>query len=153
MAEYAVAEFDDKEVQDFIKKLQKKISDIKGGSVVFQSILNATIFKDVDDHYKKTSGPDGPWQSWSPGYALHMSKLGKSGNNILQDTGRLRQGIMPGRSSSEFIEWINPVEYASTHNYGDPSRNIPAREFMYLSDLAMEEISEKTLAFILEEQA
>lgn len=153
MAEYAVAEFDDEQIRNFVTKLQKKVESAKNGAKIFQDILNATVIQDVTKHFKDQQGEEGPWKPWSENYAKFMARIGKSGNNILQDTGRLRQGITPGRAGSEFVEWVNQVNYAATHNYGDETRNIPERDFMWLSEEAMEAVSEKTIAFLLSDDA
>jgi phage gpG-like protein len=71
---------------------------------------------------------------WAP-----ISRPGR----ILQDTGRLRRSIVPGRQGSgkpgangvivvdaRIVRVETKVEYAATHENGDPKRNIKRRSFM-----------------------
>jgi phage gpG-like protein len=64
-----------------------------------------------------------------------MARVGKSGNKILQDSGRLRQGLMPNnwRGTDEGLIFYNRVPYANAHDKGVPKRNLPSRPFMWLS--------------------
>lgn len=64
-----------------------------------------------------------------------------SRNRLLQLTGNLRKSIMPGSLNkqteiidSERVMVFSPVPYSGQHDEGDPSRNLPARTFMWLNE-------------------
>lgn len=148
---------DTKKAEEWIKKLQKKVSQVKDGARTFADILSVSVFKDVISHFEKEEGSGGKWKKWSDAYQSHMEKIGRSGNQILQFSGRMRQSFTPSnfRQVSEGILWFNPAKtksgfpYAYAHDEGGPQ--LPRRNFMYLSDKAMSDISKKTLQFILED--
>lgn len=147
----------DQAAQKFIAKKIAKIAKVKGADSGFIQLLSAIVFQDIMDHFSKQEGQDGPWAAWSKVYADHMAKVGKAGNQILADTGRLRGSFIPSnvRASSQGVLWFNPAKtakgfpYAFAHNEGGPK--LPQREFMWLSDLAKDKIAAQTLAFLEDE--
>ncbi len=149
--------FDDKEVVSFLKSMTKKLQDVKGGEKRFVGLLSAIVFSDVIDHFDKQQGEDGPWKEWSPPYEDYLKSIGRSGNKILQFSGRLRQNFKPGsvRKENAGFLWFNDAQtkngfpYAAAHDEG--GGRLPKRNFMWLSDKGAENISDQTLAFILEE--
>lgn len=157
MADIAIfTDFDDAE--KMLSKLQKKVEQVEGGARTFGAVLSGSVFSDVIDHFGKEQGSAGRWHAWSDIYAEHMSRIGKGGNKLLQDTGRLRQAFTPAsyRSVSEGILWYNPAKtrdgfpYAAAHDTGDGK--MPKRDFMWLSDQALGKIEGITLDFILEDR-
>jgi phage gpG-like protein len=154
MAEFTI---NDKEAQEFIKKAIKKVDQIKQGERSFASAVSAIVFSDIMGHFKQQQGSLGPWKPWSKIYASHMDKIGKGGNQILQDTGRLRQSFLPTnyRTTSEGILWFNPARtksgfpYAAAHDEGGPK--LPKRDFMWISDDAKDRIEDVTLKFLEED--
>lgn len=52
---------------------------------------------------------------------------------ILRDTGRLVNSLSTKASSNNAIVGTNVI-YAATHQYGLPSKNIPKRTFLYLTE-------------------
>jgi len=153
--------FDDKQVRDFIKLVSKNIDEIKGRVPKYVGLLSALVFKDVMDHFQKEAGPEGSWKDWSDIYAAHMVKIGRGGNKLLQYYGRTRNSFMPTnyRKHSQGIMWFNNAQtskgfpYAQAHNEGGrTSGRPPQREFMWLSDKAMDDISEQTLAFLVSDK-
>lgn len=157
MSDNAQAIFEGKEAVDFLEKLQSKIKRTKHADKQLLGILTATVFRDVITHFEDEEGSDGPWDAWSDVYAQHMEKIGRGGNKILQNTGRLRQGFAPAASQSigEF-KWVNSSQtkdgfpYAYAHNEG--GGRLPKRDFMWLSDAGLEDVAEKCLNFILEDK-
>lgn len=153
----AVAEFEDKEVRAFLKNLYKKLSEIKDGKKKYVGLLSAIVFKDINLHFQQEMGSEGRWKDWSPTYQEHMESIGRSGNQILQFSGKLRQGFKPEKvkTSKNAIMWFNDEKtkdgfpYAYAHDTGGPQ--LPKRDFMWLSDQAMNEISEQTLQFMIDE--
>lgn len=148
---------DDAQAQKWLKRLQKKIRDVKDGARKFGDLLSAKVFADVIQHFESQEGSKGPWKAWSDTYAEHMRKIGKGGNRILQDTGRLRQSFTPAshRAVSQGILWYNQAKtaegfpYAYAHQEG--GKRLPKRDFMWLSTDAQGAIEQLTLQFVLEE--
>ena len=180
MGEVAVAEFDDKQVQEFLAEMAKKLRYVKDGSKEYAGLLSATVFQDIMEHFSREEGSTGPWQNWSKSYMdaiaglYYYRRIGGKTVKIstegmknppkpprkpgkkLQATGRLRNSFKPRnyRSTSAGILWYNNAvtkdgfPYAFAHNEGGDK--LPKRDFMWLSDPAMEKISLETLFFMLE---
>lgn len=146
--------FDAAKVIDWLKEIEKRRKAIERRETAFGNAIGIFVFQDVLDHFKNEQGSEGKWAPWSSSYDARMKAIGKGGNNILQDTGRLRNSFTPGqwRKTSQGIEWYNPAKtkdgfpYAYAHDEGGPK--LPKRDFMWLSDSAMNKISEATLAFL-----
>lgn len=151
------AVFDSKEVRDFLKGMGDRLKDVKDGRKKFVGLLSAIVYGDVMDHFEKEKGPEGKWKAWSDIYRKHMATIGRGENKMLQFNGRLRQNFKPTdvTTSNKGITWFNDAvtkggyPFAWGHNAGD--RKLPQREFMWLSDKALEEISEQTLQFMIDE--
>ena len=92
--------------------------------------------REINTHFKAESGPGGKWKPCSAEYAERRAK-GRGGNKILQDTGVLR-GSMVNRWTTRVAQVSTQVPYAATHQYGDESRNVPARPFMWLPEKFMD---------------
>jgi len=150
-------ELDTSEIERFLSRLQTNKDQITKRDSAYISAVSVFVFQDVQDHFRKEQGSDGKWAAWSSIYSRHMQSIGKGGNQILQDSGRLRQSFTPGmyRATSEGIEWYNPAKtadgfpYAYAHDEGGPK--LPRRDFMWLSESAMNKISEATLEFLVKE--
>jgi phage gpG-like protein len=149
---------DDARIQSFLKGLTKKKGEIAARKKAYVSGVSAFVFQDVMAHFEDEKGPDGKWAKWSKSYKEHMRKQGKAGNKILQDTGRLRQSFKPTnfRTNQKGIEWFNNAltkkgyPYAWAHNEG--ADKMPERKFMWLSDKAVDKISQFTLSFMMGEK-
>lgn len=152
-----VATFVDKEVSEFLRDMKTRLSKVKGSEKKFVGLLSAMVFSDVMDHFEKEQGSEGPWRAWSISYADHMQKIGRSGNKKLQFTGFMRGSFQPGnyRSTADGPMWFNPAQtkggfpYAAAHDEGGDQ--LPKRDFMWLSDNAVEKISSATLQFLIDE--
>lgn len=146
--------FDDEDLQRFLDKINKHFKDPVRLKQVVDS-MSIFVFKDVMDHFKRRQGPDGPWAKWSISYAKYMKKIGKGGNLILQDTGRLRDTFKPThlRTSDNMITWYNNAKtkkrfpYAWHHDEGAEK----TRPFMWLSDKAADKMAKSVLELLLEE--
>lgn len=156
MSEVAYIEFDDKEVRDFLKNIDANLKNIKDGQKQYTGLLSAIVYGDVIDHFQKQKGEDGPWKKWSESYKKKMEEEGKGNNKILQDTGRLRNNFKPQnvkRNALGFL-WFNDATtkdgfpYAFAHQEGGPK--LPKRDFMWLSDKAVDKIAQQTLKFLVE---
>lgn len=155
MADQAIElKFDSKKAEQFFADLNKRLGIVNDAEEKFVNILSAIVFQDIMSHFEKERGSKGPWKPWSKMYADHMAMIGKGGNKILQDTGRLRQSFTPGqwRSHPAGIEWYNPAKtssgfpYAYAHNEGGPK--LPKRDFMWLSKTALDKMAKATVAFL-----
>jgi phage gpG-like protein len=160
MSDYAV--FENTEVKSFLFHMDKKLKGIKGGDFKYRGLLSAIVYADVIDHFRREEGDKGPWKNlyngekWSKGYKKYMDKIGKGGNNILQDTGRLRNNFKPDKVKKiqDGYLWFNDAQtnsgfpYAAAHDQGGPS--LPQRKFMWLSKNAMNRIGAETLQFLIQ---
>lgn len=149
--------FDDKDVSDFFRSMKKRLGEVKGSEKRFVGLLSAIVYRDVISHFEKEEGSEGRWKTWSISYFDYLEKIGRSGNQILQFSGNLRQNFKPEnyRGTKEGPLWFNDAQtksgfpYAFAHDEGGPK--LPKRDFMWLSDDAVEDISKQTLQFILDE--
>lgn len=150
-------ELQDEEVRQFIKNLQTRTKRVKGADAKYIGLLSAIVYADVIRHFEEQQGSQGPWEKWSDSYTEYMKEQGKGGNKILQDTGKLRNNFKPQkvRSTNAGILWFNDAKtkkgfpYAAAHQ--DGGSRLPKRDFMWLSNDAIDKIAVQTLQFILEE--
>lgn len=157
MAGEIEASFDDKELAGFFKNLGSRLAKVKGADSKYMGLLSALVYEDVMDHFRSEQGSSGPWAKWSKSYQKQMEKAGRSGNKILQWSGKLRQNFKPSnwRKTGDAFLWYNDAQtksgfpYAWLHDEGGP--NHPKRDFMWLSPRAIEKIAKQTLNFILDE--
>ncbi len=162
MAE-AAAVFKDKKIRKFLSNVDKKLKDIKGGANRYVTKVSPIAFKDVIEHFEGEMGPTGPWQKWAPSTLAQYERLGKSGNNILQDSGALRQSTKPAlfetsANRNEILLLVNNAQtkdgfpYAFAHdNDTAPRSKLPRRSFMWLSNKALNNIAITTLNFLEKE--
>lgn len=149
-------EFQDEGLRKFLGQIDKNLASIKGGKKEYSGLMSALVFQDVLSHFEQEKGSDGKWQPWSSAYADAMAKAGYGGNKKLQFSGRLRQNFKPTsfRSVKDGVLWFNDAQtkggfpYAFAHDAGGDK--LPKREFMWLSDAAMEKIADQTLQFLIE---
>lgn len=73
----------------------------------------------------KASPSGEPWAAWSPQYA----ETRHAGQSLLQSLGPLLNSISYQVQGSSVLVG-SPMVYAATHNFGDPERGIPQREFL-----------------------
>lgn len=146
--------FNDKAWQKIIGGLQKKWKQIEARKE-FGNIISAIVFKDVIGHFEEEKGPGGSWKPWSKMYADHMRAIGKSGNKILQDSGRLRQSFLPAnfKAQSDGILFYNKAKvngfpYAAAHDQG--GKKLPQRKFMWLSDKGMNSVVKVVESWLME---
>lgn len=156
-SEVSIAQFDDKEVRDFLKSVTANVDSVEKNKKPYLGLLSAIVFKDVISHFEQEKGSKGGWRKWSPTYQKHMDEIGRGGDKILQFSGRLRQNFKPTdyKTASKGITWFNDAKtksgfpYAAAHDNG--GGRLPQRDFMWLSDKGLEDISLQTLQFLLSE--
>lgn len=134
-----------------LEKFDKKARD-------YTAAISSPIFRNLISHFEDaprgtSGGTVGQfvWPAWSQVYAEHMERLGKGGNKLLQDTGRLRQAFLPANQKSKVVSegilFLNETPYAGAHDEG--TEDIPKRPFMWTDDATMETVGQITLAFVL----
>lgn len=145
---------DDNTVQKFLKTVQKRFGDVSKGNRVVANMIYPRVFRDVIQHFKDEKGPDGQWTAWSDAYAEHMARIGKSGNRLLQDTGRLRNAFEVGtHQPADGFLFVNKAKtdagfpYAQAHDEGGPK--LPKRQYMWVSMEALEDVGSMVLNWIV----
>lgn len=73
----------------------------------------------------KASPSGEPWQGWSEAYA----ETRHAGQSLLQSLGPLLNSISYQVQGNSVLVG-SPMVYAASHNFGDPERGIPQREFL-----------------------
>lgn len=118
----------DKEVNIYLNKFKNNLDRL---DTLFQRSSNI-MHADIIKHFQsdKKSGDGTPWAP---------VKYKPNRGSILVRTSRLRNSFAQ-RWSNKNAEVFTNVEYAATHNFGDPKRNIPQREFMWMGNSAMDQI-------------
>jgi hypothetical protein len=151
-------EYDGDALNSFIAKIEKRLKDVGNNDNKFVALLSAIVFKDVNDHFKQQQGEQGKWLHWSFWYTLHMERIGKGGNKILQFNGRLRNSFKQTNVKKQdgILTWYNDAKtakgfpYAYAHNEG--GKKLPKRDFMWLSEGAVEKMAAQTLDYVLDER-
>lgn len=141
---------DDREWRGFFNKLRfnlkNPLAKLKAGYATFG-------YKDIIDHFDKEEGEGGKkWKkrkaSTQRAYKLRnkYNKKYNPTNKLLQMTGALRQSILSGKKTNvknvgrSGILVFSRVKYGGVHNYGSNKKNIPKREFMWLSGKSTQQI-------------
>jgi phage virion morphogenesis protein len=130
MSDFIEVEIDDKELQQALKKLADKTSDLRP---LMQNI--AGIMEDsVEDNFEQEGRPK--WQKLSPATIKQRRKKGYWPGRILQMRGELASSITSSYDSNSAIIGTNK-KYAAIHQFGgDAGRNkkvkIPARPYLTL---------------------
>jgi len=127
---------------DHLKEVGKAIEGEEMASVMAESY--DAIVQNVRDNFTSSVTPGGdPWPE--------RKKIG-DGHPLLIESGDLLQASTGGGSGH--IKVIEPravemgvsadsIRHAATHNFGDPSRNIPSREYLGASEDTLEQIGEE----------
>lgn len=153
MATLAEAIFKYPAAKRMLEQIEKNWNNIGNVADEYIKTISATVIQDIDRHFKQEMGPEGKWADWSPAYEQHMKAIGKGGNNILQDTGNLRKGIKESnfRKQSDGVLFFNDAKtkgnFAYAAHHDETAKKI--RKFMYISDRAMNDVAERTLAFLI----
>lgn len=119
------AEIDDREARELLNELKRRMGDIRPVlEAVGQIMQSGTQQRFIDQQ-----APDGtPWAALSPVTIARRRARGNGGVQILRDTGRLMNSISY-QVQGESVTVFTNVEYAGTHQQGDPARHIPERPF------------------------
>ncbi len=155
----AFAKLDDKKWRRFVELLGLKLGEIKNGAAEYVKEVAPIAEQDVKKHFREEMGPDGKWDEWSESYHKFLIKIGKAGNQILQDNRDLRKNVIPafgikGKPNTIPI-LVNQAKtkdgfpYAKHHDEGRSSWRGNSRTYMWLSDVAAENIAIESLDFLL----
>ena len=68
-----------------------------------------------------------------------MASAAVTNVKMLQDRGTLKSSLAKYATDSEAVVGTN-VKYAATHQYGDPSRGIPQRQYLYITESERSEL-------------
>jgi phage virion morphogenesis protein len=104
-------------------------------------VISSRIWKEQMRHFDMESGPDGKWEPLSDStLARKRAGRGSGSPKILQDTGRMKNSIMPSSDKNgAYVSTGSNVKYAPYHQEG--TKNIPQREYMWLSDEFIDDMS------------
>lgn len=131
-------DYDDAAVRQSLKKLLDKLGNL---TPVFQDIGESLLISHRE-RFDRAISPDGiPWAELSPDY---QKRKRRNRDKILVLDGWLRQ-LHYAASDAELDLGTDRI-YGATHQFGDASRNIPARPF-----LGLDEAERATVLDLLEE--
>jgi phage virion morphogenesis protein len=126
-------EFDDREVQQLLRRLVDLTGDLEPAFADIGEYLT----RSHDERFSRQVSPDGqPWEALSPGY---QARKPKNQDKILTLDGHLRGTLHPEPSADQLLFGTNLI-YGATHQFGDPDRNIKERPFLGISDDDRDEI-------------
>ncbi len=155
-------DFQAKEVQKFLEKSAKKLSDLRP---LMREAAQGLKFV-VDQNFETEGTFTGDkWQAWSDKYKKWRLKQKKGQGSILSFEGRLRRSIVASSSATEAIVGTN-VKYAAAHNFGcdktvnktskkgkrfSCNMNTPKREFMRINETEQQNLIEDLQEFLEQE--
>lgn len=145
--------FESAEWDRVIKRIRRKWDDIRNRKE-FAGIVSIAAYKNIEQHFKDQSGPDGKWQKWSTAYEEHRKKIGRyKKGKILILSAKLKNSITPEsgkfRSNSSGVLLYSALPYAHRHDEG--TDGMPQRKFMWVSDKAIDSILDQTLKWLNED--
>lgn len=94
----------------------------------------------IDDHFQEERGPDGPWEPLKERTLKRKQRRNKL-LKILREEDDLRRSIIYQIDDGGIVWGTNRVQAASMQ-FGDESRGIPARPFLYFTDEELQEMGE-----------
>ena len=116
----------DAEISALLQKLQAKLGDL---TPVFRD-LGESLKISHRERFVRAVAPDGtPWPDLSPGYRASKPK---NRDKLLVLDGWLRE--LHYQAAQDALRIGTTQLYGATHQFGDPSRHIPARPFLGLDD-------------------
>jgi phage virion morphogenesis protein len=123
-------------------EIERPVGGLKLTGILLQGI--------VQRHFRDSQDPDGKtWKELAPATIRRRRNKDKGSIKPLIDTGRLMKSINYRVGIDEVAVGTNVI-YAATHNFGDPSRNIPERKFIGVSRYDEEQIVARLNRWVLE---
>ena len=146
-----------------VSGIKEAIANLKGiqgrtqhGHVFFQRAA-LRMHGNAVKHFQDQRGPNGPWAPWAAS-TVARREAGRGGNKILMDTGLLRAsmlallvfgGLIMFRTVAHDARIYTETVYAATHQYGDSTRHIPARPFLWIDEPTKEKIKDDFIPWLL----
>ncbi|MHA1866628.1 MAG: phage virion morphogenesis protein [Candidatus Heimdallarchaeaceae archaeon] len=107
-------------------------------------VISNRMFREVIEHFDREQGPHGRWARLKPST---IARRRRGSSKPLQDTGNLRNSILPKVMNRNSAIVFTNVKYATTHQFGTrkgafgrdrhnrpiPWGDIPARPYMWVS--------------------
>lgn len=117
-----------------LKQLENKASNLKP----YFDDLGEYMVLSTRERFDREVDPDGNrWPELAPATVARKARKNKN-PKILQQDSILRDSITPDATQDQ-LEMGTNLEYGPTHQYGDSSRNIPARPYLGFSDQDLQE--------------
>ena|SRR3990167_8042860 len=136
-----------------VSGIKEAIANLKGiqgrtqhGHVFFQRAA-LRMHGNAVKHFQDQRGPNGPWAPWAAS-TVARREAGRGGNKILMDTGLLRASMLWQGHETDARIYTETV-YAATHQYGDSTRHIPARPFLWIDEPTKEKIKDDFIPWLL----
>jgi len=138
---------DDHEVIDAI---DNTLRGMKRDFMQISPIISRMMLTDVQGHFAKGQGPIEQWKNLKKSYTDRYGE--KNRRSYLYKTGKLLRGIKtnPLKTAARITVVSN---YARIHNFGgspdlNKNKNMPKREYFYLSEDAWNKIIQLYSSFI-----
>lgn len=129
-------EYDDREVTAALSELQRRLGP--GMKTVFADI-GESLLNSHKARWSSEQAPDGtPWEPLDPKY---QARKKKNADKILVLDGYLKDLLDYNETETEMKLGTNLL-YGATHQFGDPTRGIPARPFLGLSESDRQDVLE-----------
>lgn len=123
------------DVRDLQRLQQRlaKLTDLTPALAAIAAYGESSTRKRLSDD--KTAPDGSAWEPWSPAYA----KTRGPEHSLLENRGDLIDSIVHDSDADQAV-WGSNLIYAATQQLGDARRNIPAREYLGLSEDDIDEI-------------
>lgn len=125
-------DYDDADVRAALKKLLAKLGGLEP---VFRDIGESLLISHRERFDRAISSEGVPWPDLSPAY---QQRKRRNRDKILVLDGWLRQ--LHYTANDTELDLGTDRIYGATHQFGDPSRHIPARPFLGLDDAERNEL-------------
>lgn len=111
------------------------------------------VREEVKLNFQREEDSDGnPWPAHAPSTEARMGP-----HPLLRWTGELERAATQAGVNhieqvvdNELTYGVTGIEYAATHQYGDKSRNIPQREYLGISDHALDQMEERAKDYTID---
>lgn len=139
------------DVRQWLNTTNKLKAVFRDKTALLKAAFSIAGFRDIQDHFKQESGPDGNWKARKESTQLAYFRKSKydarynPSNKLLQLTGNLRQSVMSSRADIKpmgpnAIQVFAGANYSNVHDSG--GNKMPQRKFMWLSKTALDQMNE-----------
>lgn len=138
---------------------------------ILRAALATRGYRGIIEKFREQKGPDGAWEPRAASTQEHYAAIErgdmpppvgfkrgsfKPTNLLLVLTGDLRKTLMPGALSRnaenvgrDAVLISSPLGYSGDLDEGNPTRNLPARPFMWLNEKELDETADIVLKLAL----